>query len=462
MAKTKVTYVCTECGAEQEQWSGQCRSCKAWHTISETRVAPQAVASGGGSGRHAAWAGAAQPVRQLRTSSAEPLPRIPSGLLEFDRVLGGGLVEGSVLLIAGDPGIGKSTLLLQSAVALSAHQRVLYVAGEESPDQVDLRAARLGIGSSSLRLASEIDMVGIQTVLETERPDVAIIDSIQTVYHPELASAPGTVAQVRECAAHLTRYAKTTGCAIFLVGHVTKEGTIAGPKTLSHMVDAELYFEGEPGTPFRLLRALKNRFGAVNEIGIFAMGERGLEEVSNPSSLFLTHHEEPVSGCAVLAAMEGNRPLFVEVQALIEEAPTPNPKRYAAGLDTNRLQLLLAVLSKHGRVDASEKNVYLKAVGGIRLTEPAADLAALLALHSSLTDNPLPKDLVTFGEVGLAGELRPVQDMGLRLREAAKLGFKRAIIPWSKEEHRVPGLEVISLRRIADVIERLRLRRRAA
>ncbi len=453
LAKAKTVYRCTECGAEHAKWNGQCSECRAWNTLEEERSVPRATKA---STRRDAWSGAGAPVRALSDCRPEELPRTSTGIAEFDRVLGGGLVAGSVLLIGGDPGIGKSTLLLQSGALLARTRRVLYITGEESQGQIALRAERLEVLESPMRIVTEINMQRINELLEIEQPELLILDSIQTVYDPDFQSAPGTVAQVRECAAHLTRYAKSSGCPVFLVGHVTKEGTLAGPKVLSHMVDAELYFEGESGTAFRMLRALKNRFGAVNEIGVFAMGERGLEEVSNPSSLFLTHHAEPVPGCAVFAAMEGNRPLLVEVQALVERAQAPNPRRFATGLDVNRLQMNLAVLNKHAGLEAFDKNVYLKAVGGVRLTEPATDLPALLAVFSSLTGRALPVGLVAFGEVGLAGELRSVRDTPSRLREAHKLGFTRAIVPKGAAGAPIEGLEIIEASRIEQALKRMR------
>ena len=453
LAKAKTVYRCTECGAEHAKWNGQCSECRAWNTLEEERAMPSATKA---AARREAWSGTLTPVRSLKDCRPEELPRTSTRIAEFDRVLGGGLVAGSVLLIGGDPGIGKSTLLLQSGALLSQERRVVYITGEESQGQIALRAERLGVLESPMRIVTEINMQRINELLETEQPELLILDSIQTVYDPDFQSAPGTVAQVRECAAHLTRYAKSSGCPVFLVGHVTKEGTLAGPKVLSHMVDAELYFEGESGTAFRMLRALKNRFGAVNEIGVFAMGERGLEEVSNPSSLFLTQHTEPVPGCAVFAAMEGNRPLLVEVQALVERAQAPNPRRFATGLDVNRLQMILAVLNKHAGLDAFDKNVYLKAVGGVRLTEPATDLPALLAVFSSLKARALPSGLVAFGEVGLAGELRSVRDIGARLREASKLGFTRALVPKGTGTPKIQGVEVIETDRIEHALELVR------
>lgn len=447
-AKPKSVYVCNACSAESPRWAGQCSECKKWNTLQEQRAEPR---SSGGTkeNRQSAWAGAQGVVRDLKSIKPQELPRIPTGLGELDRVLGGGLVPGSVSLIGGGPGIGKSTLLLQVAAALGG----LYVSGEESDNQIVLRAERLGLSEAPLRLVSEIDVTNILSTLESEKPKLAIIDSIQTMYHPELQSAAGSVAQIRECTALLTRYAKTSGCIIFLVGHVTKDDVIAGPKVLEHIVDAVLMFEGEHGTPYRMLRAVKNRFGAVNEMGVFAMGERGLEEVSNASSLFLTQHDHPVSGCAVFATMEGNRPMLVEIQALIEATPSPNPRRYAAGLDLNRLNILLAVLNKHAGIPALLQNVYLKVVGGVRLTEPATDLPALLSLYSSLSEQALPSGLISFGEVGLAGEIRPVQGIETRLKEAAKLGFTTAIVPDTKSGVRsIEGLRIHRITRVEQAV----------
>ena len=462
MSKVKSNYVCTACGDTAPKWTGQCGSCGAWTTLQEQRI-DRAVSSGGGGNRQSTWTGTASPVRDLKAVKPQDMPRISTGLAEFDRVLGGGIVPGSVILIGGDPGIGKSTLLLQTAAAFGQHNRVLYATGEESQDQIAMRADRLGLSRANIRLASEIDVLALISLLDAEKPKLAIVDSIQTAFHPDLMSAPGSVAQLRECSAHLTRYAKTSGCTMIFIGHVTKDGSLAGPKVLEHIVDAALFFEGENGTPYRMLRALKNRFGAINEMGVFAMGHKGLEEVSNPSSLFLTRHEKPVPGCCVLGAMEGNRPMLVEVQALVEDTATPNPRRYAAGLDLNRLQMVLAVLNKHAKVDAFDKNVYVKVVGGVRLTEPAADLAVLLALKSSLTDTALPAGLVAFGEVGLAGELRPVQDAEARLKEAAKLGFTSALMPFADALPRsIPGIRVIPVSRVEEALASLNKIRKAA
>lgn len=419
-----------------------------------------AESSAASAGRYASWSGTTGKAVDLKSVGGSDYQREDTGLPEFNRVLGGGLVPGSVVLIGGDPGIGKSTLLLQVLASMGNRGKVLYATGEESAEQVSLRAQRLGLADAAVRLLAEIDLEKILSVIEEEAPRLVVIDSIQTLYSGQLQSAPGTVTQVRECAAHLTRMAKSKGISLVFVGHVTKEGTLAGPRVLEHMVDTVLYFEGEPGSSFRMVRAWKNRFGGANELGVFSMGPTGLEEVSNPSSMFLGAHEKPVPGTSVLAALEGNRPFLVEVQALVESAPTPNPKRYATGVDTNRLQMLLAVLAKHAGILAHEQNVYVKVVGGVRLTEPAADLAILLAVHSSLLGRPLPEGLVVLGEVGLAGELRAVPDAQTRLREAAKLGFTQALIPAQcKLLTPVPGIETTAVTRVDQAIGFLRDRR---
>lgn len=457
MVKPKSVYVCSSCAGQSLKWTGRCSHCSEWNTLTEQVSAPESV------NRFSGWAGQASAVVDLQAVKGKDYARTSTGLGEFDRVLGGGLVRGSVTLIGGDPGIGKSTLLLQTCANLGRNQRVLYATGEESPEQVALRAERLGLSAAGIRLLAEIELEKIQAALAQERPDVLVIDSIQTMYSSQLQAAPGTVSQVRECAAHLTRIAKQEGVSLFLVGHVTKEGSLAGPRVLEHMVDTVLYFEGEPSSNFRMLRALKNRFGSSNEMGIFAMAEAGLEEVANPSSMFLTAHEHPVPGTCVLAALEGNRPFLVEVQALVEEAPTPNPKRYATGIDTSRVQMLLAVLHRHSGVSAFDQNVYVKIVGGVRLNEPAADLPVLLAAHSSLCGRPLPAGLAVFGEVGLAGELRAVQDAETRLREAAKLGFTHALLPSQcRLKKSVPGIKVISAARVDSALAAMREMRQAA
>ena len=388
---------------------------------------------------------------------AEDVPRRPTGIGEFDRVLGGGLVEGGVVLIGGDPGIGKSTLLLQALSAISGGASVLYVSGEESPQQIAMRAKRLTLDTHDVNLLAEIELEKILTTLAAEKPQVAVIDSIQTVYSAALTSAPGSVAQVRECAAQLTRVAKTGATTIILVGHVTKEGALAGPRVLEHMVDTVLYFEGDTHSSFRLIRAFKNRYGAVNELGVFAMTEKGLKGVSNPSALFLSQHSGEIAGSCVVVTQEGSRPMLVEIQALVDDAHAPNPRRLSVGLEQNRLALLLAVLHRHAGIACYDQDVYINAVGGVRITEPAADLAVMMAVVSSLKNKPLPAKLVVFGEVGLAGEVRPVQRGQERLREAAKLGFTHALIPAAnKPKLGMAGLEVMAVERIEDAVMRFR------
>jgi DNA repair protein RadA/Sms len=453
MAKGKSVYSCTECGGVTPKWQGQCPSCSAWNTLVET-----AAEAGGKAGAHrfSSLAGT-NPVVALSEVEARDFPRLPTLIGEFDRVLGGGLVEGGVVLIGGDPGIGKSTLLLQAAARLSEQVQVLYVTGEESAQQVAMRARRLGVNAAKVRLLTEIELEKIQATLAADKPSVAVIDSIQTLYSSALTSAPGSVAQVRECAAQLTRIAKQTGTTIVFVGHVTKEGALAGPRVLEHMVDTVLYFEGETHTSFRLIRAFKNRFGAVNEIGVFAMTEKGLREVTNPSALFLSSHHTGVAGSCVMVTQEGTRPLLVELQALVDDAHGGNPKRLAVGLDQNRLAMLLAVLHRHAGIAFFDQDVFLNAVGGVRIAEPGADLAVALAVVSSLRNRPLPEKHVVFGEVGLAGEVRPVQRGQERLKEAAKLGFTHAIIPTAnRPRHPIAGLEVIAVDRLVDAVDYLK------
>ncbi|HEY3600138.1 MAG TPA: DNA repair protein RadA [Paraburkholderia sp.] len=455
MAKQKTLYTCTECGGQAPKWQGQCPACGAWNTLVET------VAEAASSHRYQSLAKSA-PVQRLADIRASDVPRFSTGVGEFDRVLGGGLVAGGVVLIGGDPGIGKSTLLLQSLAQIASERRALYVSGEESAAQIALRAQRLsllepGSQASELKLLAEIQLEKIQATITEERPDVAVIDSIQTIYSEALTSAPGSVAQVRECAAQLTRVAKQTGTAIIMVGHVTKEGNLAGPRVLEHIVDTVLYFEGDTHSSFRLVRAFKNRFGAVNELGVFAMTERGLRGVANPSALFLSQHEQIVPGSCVLVTQEGTRPLLVEVQALVDTANVPNPRRLAVGLEQNRLAMLLAVLHRHAGIACFDQDVFLNAVGGVKITEPAADLAVLLAIHSSMRNKPLPKGLVVFGEVGLAGEIRPSPRGQERLKEAAKLGFSIALIPKANAPKQViDGLQVIAVERIEQAIDRVR------
>ena len=396
-------------------------------------------------------------LQRLSDVEAREEARMPSGVPEFDRVLGGGLVPGGVVLIGGDPGIGKSTLLLQSLAIMGATRKVLYVSGEESAQQIALRARRLDADSKHVHVLAEINLEKIQATIQSEKPDVAVIDSIQTLYSSALTSAPGSVAQVRECAAQLTRVAKSGATTIILVGHVTKEGALAGPRVLEHMVDTVLYFEGDTHSSFRLIRAFKNRYGAVNELGVFAMGDKGLKGVSNPSALFLSQHSGEIAGSCVVVTQEGSRPLLVEIQALVDEAHAPNPRRLSVGLEQNRLALLLAVLHRHAGIACYDQDVFINAVGGVRITEPAADLAVMMAVVSSLKNKPLPAKLVVFGEVGLAGEVRPVQRGQERLREAAKLGFTHALIPKAnKPKQAIAGLDVHAVERIDEAVVRFR------
>src|SRR5450631_1773296 len=450
MAKAKTAYACTECGGTSSKWQGQCPNCGVWNTLVETIAATPAS-------RFQALAGGASVVRALSSVEASDNPRAPTGIEEFDRVLGGGLVPGGVILLGGDPGIGKSTLLLQAMAAIGATRRALYVTGEESTDQIALRAHRLGLVNAAVELLAEVQLEAIVGAIRTHRPDVVVIDSIQTVYTEALESAPGSVAQVRECAAQLTRLAKQTGITIILVGHVTKEGAIAGPRVLEHIVDTVLYFEGDTHSSFRLVRAIKNRFGAANELGVFAMTERGLKGVTNPSALFLSQHAQAVAGSCILATVEGSRPMLVEVQALVDPSPSGISRRLAVGLDPQRLALLLAVLHRHGGVETGNLDVYVNAVGGMRIGEPAADLAVLMAVYSSLKNKPLEGKSIVFGEVGLAGEIRPVQRGQERLREAAKLGFRRAIIPAAnKPKQSIDGMEIVAIARIGEAIDWLK------
>jgi DNA repair protein RadA/Sms len=422
VAKPKTLYVCQSCGASFPKWGGQCSACHVWNTLEESIEE--------GSSHRYSGVVKASPLQKLSTITVEESARLSTQIPEFDRVLGGGIVDAGVVLIGGDPGIGKSTLLLQTLAELSrVGENVLYVSGEESAAQIALRAQRISSESPDLAILPEIQLEKIMATIEAMRPRVAVIDSIQTIYSEALTSAPGSVAQVRECAAHLTRLAKATGVSLILVGHVTKEGNLAGPRVLEHIVDAVLYFEGDTHSSFRLVRAIKNRFGAVNELGVFAMTDRGLKGVSNPSALFLSQHAEVVPGSCVLVTQEGSRPLLVEIQALVDTSHVPNPRRLALGLEQHRLAMLLAVLHRHAGIACFDQDVFLNAVGGVKIGEPAADLAVLMAIQSSIRNKALPKDLVVFGEVGLAGEIRACARGQERLKEAAKLGFKRAIVP---------------------------------
>lgn len=455
MAKAKTVYTCSECGAQAFQWAGQCADCGAWNTLGETAAARSPGPRRTGVSRHQ-YAGAAG-IQSLGEVTSGREPRTTTGIGELDRVLGGGLVAGSVTLIGGDPGIGKSTLLLQAAASIGTSLDVLYVTGEESLQQVSLRADRLNISDAPVRLAAETCVEQITELVRRERPGVVVVDSIQTIFSEALQSAPGAVGQLREAAAQLVRLAKETGAAVFLVGHVTKEGAIAGPRVLEHMVDAVLYFENDAGSRYRVIRAVKNRFGAVNELGVFAMGEEGLKEVRNPSAIFLSRHPEAVPGSVVMVTREGSRPLLVEVQALASESHLHNPRRVAVGLEQNRLAMLLAVLHRHAGIVMADQDVFVNVVGGLRVAETAADLPVLLATLSSFRDRPVPMDLVTFGEVGLAGEIRPVYNGEERLHEAAKHGFRRALVPEKNapRKGRIGDMEIIPVRRLAEVLDRV-------
>jgi DNA repair protein RadA/Sms len=447
-AKAKISYQCGVCGAVQPKWAGQCADCGAWNTLSEIVTARQSAPrfSSHTTERVVQMLADINPAEQARTTS---------GMSELDRVLGGGIVRGSVVLIGGDPGIGKSTLLLQMMGALG-NLDSLYVSGEESAQQTSLRARRLGLGDARLLLLTETWVERILAVAAERAPALMVIDSIQTLYTEQLQSAPGSVAQVRECTAQLVRCAKQTDTTIFLVGHVTKEGALAGPRVLEHMVDTVLYFEGESGGRYRVLRAVKNRFGAVNELGVFAMTDKGLKGINNPSAMFLSRHEEPVPGSVIMVTREGTRPMLVEVQALVDESHVANPRRVTVGLDYNRLAMLLAVLHRHGGIAMYDQDVFVNVVGGLRISETGADLAVLLAALSSFKNKPWSSDLVVFGEVGLAGEIRPVPNGQERLKEASKHGFKRAIVPRANFT-RKSGVEmqVLGVRRLSEVIDQI-------
>ena len=452
MAKAKRLYGCNECGATFPKWAGQCGECGAWNTLVETMIsAAEAQAP-----RTRGWAGDQNNLKTLAEVSIDQVPRFETGSKELDRVLGGGLVDGSVVLIGGDPGIGKSTVLLQTLCNMAEHTSALYITGEESQQQVAMRARRLELPQDKLQVMTETCIESIIATARQVHPRVMVIDSIQTIFTEQLQSAPGGVAQVRESTALLVRFAKQSGTAIFLVGHVTKEGSLAGPRVLEHMVDTVLYFEGESDGRLRLLRAVKNRFGAVNELGVFAMTDRGLKEVSNPSAIFLTRAQEAVSGSIVMATWEGSRPMLVEVQALVDTSHMNNPRRITVGLDGNRLAMLLAVLNRHGGIATHDQDVFLNVVGGVKVLETASDLALIAAVMSSLRNRSLPHDLLVFGEVGLSGEIRPVPSGQERLREAAKHGFKRAIIPKGNAPKVMPsGMQVYPVERLDQALDAL-------
>ena len=460
MAKAKTNYTCSECAGVFNKWVGQCPACGQWNTLLETLVettanrfsTPGLVASA--------------PVQCLADIDAQDVPRFSTGMDEFDRVLGGGLVAGGVVLIGGDPGIGKSTLLLQALANMARVKKVLYVSGEESGAQIALRARRLQLdmlappeikGLPGLQFQAEIQLEKILHTLAEQQAQVVVIDSIQTMYSDALSSAPGSVAQVRECAAQLTRVAKQAGTTMIMVGHVTKEGALAGPRVLEHIVDSVLYFEGDSHSSFRLVRAVKNRYGAVIELRVFAMTEKGLKGVSNPSALFLSQHDNQVPGSCVMVTQEGTRPLLVEIQALVDTSHLPNARRLSVGLEQNRLAMLLAVLHRHAGIAAFDQDVFINAVGGVKITEPAADLAVLAAINSSMRNKPLPRGMVVFGEVGLAGEIRPAPRGQERLREAAKLGFSMALIPKANAPRQpIEGMQIIAVDRIDNAFQQLR------
>lgn len=454
MAKApKTAYVCSDCGAEYSKWMGQCKECYAWNTISEIRLVSAKESKK--NDRFSGYAGETSgKVQALSEISLQEVPRFSSGFNELDRVLGGGVVPGSAILIGGHPGAGKSTLLLQVMCGLSKEIPTLYVTGEESLQQVAMRANRLGLPTERLKMLSETSVEHICNIADQEKPQIMVIDSIQVMHLSDIQSSPGSVSQVRECASFLTRYAKTRQVAIIMVGHVTKDGTLAGPKVLEHAIDASLLLEGESDSRYRTLRSQKNRFGAVNELGVFAMTEQGLREVKNPSAIFLSRSDELVSGSSVVVLWEGTRPLLVEIQALVDHSMLANPRRVAVGLDHNRLSLLLAVLHRHGGLQMSDQDVFVNVVGGVKVTETSADLALILALISSFRNRPLPQDLVIFGEVGLAGEIRPVPSGQERISEAAKHGFKRAIVPFGNMPKKsIKGMEVLGVKKLSDALD---------
>ncbi|NUE66891.1 MULTISPECIES: DNA repair protein RadA [Snodgrassella] len=455
MVKQKTQFQCRSCGGNSPKWQGRCPHCGEWNTLEETTVLPTAASNS----RFQSWAAGQTQVQLLADVSAVEVQRTATGMGELDRVLGGGLVEGAVILLGGDPGIGKSTLLLQTIAQMAEKESVLYVSGEESAQQVALRAQRLGVQADRVHLLAEIRVEAISAAIARQQPRVVVIDSIQTMYSDSITSAPGSVSQVRECAAQLTRLAKQQGISMLLVGHVTKDGAIAGPRVLEHMVDTVLYFEGETHSNYRMIRAIKNRFGAANELGVFAMTEKGLKGVSNPSALFLSSYRDDVPGSCVLVTQEGSRPLLVEIQALVDDAHGFAPKRLTVGLAQERLAMLLAVLNRHAGIACYDQDVFLNAVGGVKITEPAADLAVILAMLSSYRNRPLPEKLIVFGEVGLSGEIRPVPRGQERLREAEKLGFTHAIVPAANCPKRVadfPGLTIIGVNSVQEGVDATR------
>ena len=454
MVKAAAQFVCDACGALTPKWAGQCPECGAWNTLTETRVELKSKGP-----RRSGYSGDVAALTPLSEVKAEREERVPSGIAELDRVLGGGWVRGSAVLLGGAPGIGKSTLILQAAAHLTEGRGeagdVVYVSGEESPGQIKMRAERLSIKDGALRLLIETDVASVLATLKAEQPRLVIVDSIQTLYSEALTSVPGSVAQVRECASELVRFAKQSLTTLVLIGHVTKEGNIAGPRVLEHMVDAVLYFEGEAGDRFRVVRAVKNRFGAVNELGVFAMTDRGLREVDNPSAIFLSQRATDSAGSGILVTREGTRPLLVEIQALVDSSSLANPRRVTVGFEQNRLAMILAVLHRHCGVFIADNDVFVNVVGGVRLSETGSDLAVAAALVSSLKESPIPADTVIFGEIGLAGEVRPVQSGPERLQEAHKHGFKRAVVAAGNAPKRQQGLDVIAVQRLDEALEAL-------
>ncbi|OOV87256.1 DNA repair protein RadA [Oceanospirillum linum] len=457
MAKAKTGFVCIDCGADYQKWQGQCGKCGQWNTVQEVRLGSASGRKSAAPASRSGYAGAADgQIQDLSEVNLQELPRFSSTISEFDRVLGGGMVPGSAILIGGHPGAGKSTLLLQVLCQLSQQMPTLYITGEESLQQIAMRAQRLNLPVQGLKMLPETSVEAILNTAEQMKPKILVVDSIQVVHLDDIQSAPGSVSQVRECAAALTRFAKQTGTVLLLVGHVTKDGSLAGPKVLEHMIDASLLLEGSEDSRFRTLRGQKNRFGAVNELGVFAMLENGLKEVKNPSSIFLSREEEEAPGSVVMVIWEGTRPLLVEIQALVDESHMANPRRISVGLDTNRMAMLLAVLNKHGGLFTGDQDVFVNVVGGVKVLETSADLALLLAVVSSLRNQPLPHDLVIFGEVGLSGEIRPVPSGQERIREAAKHGFKRAIVPRAnKPKAAIEGMEVIGVTKLSEALEAL-------
>lgn len=452
MAKIKNAYVCTECGVEHSQWQGQCMACKAWNTLKEIKLGTSKTKT-----QQAGYAGAGDnQVKHIHEVDLAEVPRLDSSMSELDRVLGGGIVPGSVVLVGGDPGVGKSSILLQVMCELSTRMKVLYVTGEESLQQVAMRAKRMQLPDEHLRLLTETDVEAITQAAVKEQPKVMVVDSIQTMQLAEVASAAGGVSQVRETAAFLTRFAKQNNIAVFLVGHVTKSGDVAGPRVLEHIVDTVLFLEGQSDSRFRTLRAIKNRFGAVNELGVFAMTEKGMKQIKNPSAIFLSRGDEPAPGSVVMVIWEGSRPLLVEIQALVDESPYGSPRRVTVGLDQNRIAMLLAVMHRHGGVQAGDQDVYVNVVGGVKVSETSADLALLSAILSSMRNRPLPQELIIFGEVGLAGEIRPVPSGQERIIEAAKHGFKRAIVPLANvPKGGVPGMQISGVKTLQQALDLL-------